>query len=93
MMLHEFDHNSIFRKETNPVKLKHTLKVIKSLKRDNINHLFYALNRNEHAELYLPSMFQTSDIELLSPKNENYISLNHTSITIFINCVYTFGRT
>ena len=28
----------------------------------------YALNRNKHAKLYLPITFQTSDIELLSPK-------------------------
>ena len=27
----------------------------------------YVLNRNKHAKLYLPSTFQTSDIELLSP--------------------------
>ena len=31
-----------------------------------------ALNRNKHAKLYLPSTFQTSDIELLSPKKETY---------------------
>ena len=30
----------------------------------------YALNRNNHGNLYLPSTFQTSDIELLSPKIE-----------------------
>ena len=30
----------------------------------------YALNRNNQAKLYLPSTFQTSDIELLSPKIE-----------------------
>ena len=40
------------------------IKVIKSLKHDNINN---ASNRNNHAKLYLPSTFQTSDIELLSP--------------------------
>ena len=28
----------------------------------------YALNRNKYAKLYLPSTFQTSNIELLSPK-------------------------
>ena len=45
----------------------------------------YALNRNKHAELYLPNMFQTSDIELLSPKIEitTYISINHPRVTIF----------
>ena len=30
----------------------------------------YAFNRNIIAKLYLPSTFQTSDIELLSPKIE-----------------------
>ena len=30
----------------------------------------YALNRNKHAELYIPCMFQTSDIELLTFKIE-----------------------
>ena len=30
----------------------------------------YALNKNKNAKLYLPSMFQTSDTELLSPKIE-----------------------
>ena len=30
----------------------------------------YALNRNNHAKLYLPSKFHTSDMELLSPKIE-----------------------
>ena len=28
----------------------------------------YAFNRNKIAKLYLPSTFQTSDIELLAPK-------------------------
>ena len=28
----------------------------------------YALNRNNHTKLYLPSTFQTLDIELLIPK-------------------------
>ena len=32
----------------------------------------YAFNRNKHAKLYLPSMFQASDIELLSKKIETY---------------------
>ena len=31
----------------------------------------YAFNWNKTAKLYLPSTFQTSDIELLSPKIEN----------------------
>ena len=30
----------------------------------------YALKRNKRAELYMPRMFQTSDIELLNPKIE-----------------------
>ena len=30
--------------------------------------LVYAFNRNKSAKVYLPSKFQTSDIELLSPK-------------------------
>ena len=30
----------------------------------------YALNRNKHEKLYLPSIFLTLDIELLSPKIE-----------------------
>ena len=30
----------------------------------------YALNRNNQAKLYLPSKFQTSDIEFWSPKIE-----------------------
>ena len=42
--------------------------VIKSLKRDNINNFcVYALYRNKCAELYIPSMFETSDKELLNP--------------------------
>ena len=32
----------------------------------------YALNRNKHAELYLSSIFQTSDIAPLSQKIETY---------------------
>ena len=28
----------------------------------------YVFNRNKQAKLYLPSTFQASDIELLSPK-------------------------
>ena len=67
--------------------LKHTLQVKKSLKHDNINNLC-ALRRNDQAKLYLPTTFQTSDIELLSPKRI-YISLTHPSVTIFINCVQT----
>ena len=35
----------------------------------------YALNRNKHDKLYLPSTFQTSDIELLSLKIELNIHL------------------
>ena len=31
---------------------------------------FYVLNWDNHAKLYLPSTFQTSDVELLSPKIE-----------------------
>ena len=42
----------------------------KSIKCDNINICVYALNRNKHAKLHLPSTFQTSDIELLSQKIE-----------------------
>ena len=35
----------------------------------------YAFNRNKHFILYIPSTFQTSDIELLSPKiNTEYTS-------------------
>ena len=30
----------------------------------------YALNRNKHAKSYSPSMFQTCNLELLSPKIE-----------------------
>ena len=30
----------------------------------------YALNRNKIVELYIPGMFQTSDIGLLNPKLE-----------------------
>ena len=54
------------------MNIKTPLQVIKSFKRDNINtFLFvYAFNRNKNAELYLPSTFQTSDIELLGPKIE-----------------------
>ena len=36
----------------------------------------YALNRNKRAELYIQSMFQTSDIELLSPKLK--LNIHHT---------------
>ena len=32
----------------------------------------YAFNRNKHSKLYLPSTFQASDIELLSPKIETF---------------------
>ena len=35
----------------------------------------YVLNRNKHAKLYLPSTFQTSDIELLNPKSTLNIHL------------------
>ena len=35
----------------------------------------YALNRNKTAELYVPSTFQTSDIEILSPKLKTDIHL------------------
>ena len=38
----------------------------------------------KHAKLYLPSTFQTSDIELLSPKIETKIHLNHPRVTIFV---------
>ena len=41
---------------------------MKSLKRDNISYLCFCLKRKKHAKLYLPSTFQTSDIELLSKK-------------------------
>ena len=50
--------------------LKHTLQVIKLFKRDNTNIFVFAFNRNKHAKIYLPSTFQTSDIELLAPKIE-----------------------
>ena len=33
-----------------------------------LKKIVYAFNWNKTAKLYLPSMFQTSDIELLSPK-------------------------
>ena len=39
----------------------------------------YALNRNKIAELYVPSTFQTSDIELLSPKLKNDIHLTKST--------------
>ena len=52
------------------LKKKCSLEIIKSLKHDNINICVYALNWNNHAKLYLPSTFQTSGIELLSPKIE-----------------------
>ena len=32
--------------------------------------LVYAFDKNKSAKVYLPSTFQTSDIELLSPKIE-----------------------
>ena len=38
----------------------------------------YVLNRNKHAKLYLPSMFQTSDIEILSPKLKLYMHLTQS---------------
>ena len=53
--------------------LKCTLQVIESFNRDNINILIifvYVFNRNKIAKLYFLSTFQTSDIELLSPKIE-----------------------
>ena len=60
--------------DTDPSRwiLKRTLQVIKSFKRDNIKIIFvYAFNRNKNAKLYLLSMFQTSELELLDPKIEN----------------------
>ena len=33
----------------------------------------YVLTRKKHAEIYLPSTFQTLDIELLSPKIDNIL--------------------
>ena len=62
----------------------------------------YALSRNKRAEIYIPSMFQASDIELLNSKQKLriylklkiyklimiYTLLNHLSLTIFINWIY-----
>ena len=50
-----------------------------------------ALHMNKLSKSYLPSRFQTLDIEVLSPKIETFIviSINQPSVTIFINCVYT----
>ena len=42
------------------------LQVIKSLKRHNINSLCLCLKQEQMCKLYIPSMFQTSDIEILS---------------------------
>ena len=51
--------------------IKRMLQVIKSFhKGDNIKICVYAINRNKHAELLLPSTLQTSDIELLSPQSK-----------------------
>ena len=38
-------------------------------------NIVYTLNRNKLAKLYLPSMFQTSDIVLLRPKIETWFNL------------------
>ena len=38
----------------------------------------YALNRNKHAKLYLPSTFQTSDIELLTQQLKRNIHLTNS---------------
>ena len=42
----------------------------KSLKRDNINKLCLCLKEKQKGQIITPSTFQTSDIELLSPKIE-----------------------
>ena len=52
------------------IKMHTRLQVIKSFNRDNIIIFVYNFNWNKTAKLYLPSTFQTSDIELLSPKIE-----------------------
>ena len=51
----------------------------------------YALNRNNHAELYLPGTFQTSDIELLSPKLKLNIHVTKSPKRdhIYKFCLYT----
>ena len=49
----------------------------------------YALNRNTPAELYTPSIFQASDMELLNPnRNLIYILLNHPSM----KHIYKLGK-
>ena len=51
------------------LNIKNALQVIKSLKCDNIINLCLCfINRNKIAELYVPSTFQTSDIELQCKK-------------------------
>ena len=64
----------------------------KSFNHDNINKIFvYAFNRNKIAKLYLPSTFQTSDIELLSPKLKLNIRLTKSLKRdhIYKLCLYT----
>ena len=48
----------------------------------------YALNRNKLAKLYLPSMFQTSDIELLSQKFKLNIHLTKLPKRDHIHDIY-----
>ena len=51
----------------------------------------YAFHRNKIAKLYLPSIFQTSDIELLSPKLKLNIHLTKSPKRdhIYKLCLYT----
>ena len=51
----------------------------------------YAFNRNKIAKLYLPSTFQTSDIELLAPKLKDNIHLTKSPKcdNIYKLCLYT----
>ena len=52
----------------------------------------YAFTRNKNAKLYLPSTFQTSDIELLGPKIETYnihLTKSPKRDHIYNLCLYT----
>ena len=49
---------------------------------------FYALNRNNIDELYFPSTFQTSDIELLVPKMDIHLTKSPKRGHIYKFCLY-----
>ena len=67
--------------------IKTCTKVTKSLKQCNSHKMCFCLKRSKRVKFKLPSMLQTRGIEPI-PQTFTFISLNHPSVTIFINCVY-----